>query len=96
MLKLLPLLLLLPLTLSLTPGDTFPSCLQGNITWDPSTITGITNGIHSPEECQELCLAEAACSVVTWSTEEAEVFPLTCAFFSETRDQTDTCSHCTE
>ena len=95
MLQLLPVLLfLLPPTLSLSPGDVLPSCLEKSITWDPSTITGITIGVQNPEECQKLCLADAYCSAVTWSTEAAELFPLACAFFSVTSDQTEPCSHC--
>ena len=94
MLPLLPILLLLPPTLSLSPGDAFPSCLQGDITWDPSTITRITNGVQSPEECQKLCVIDPACTALTWTSEEADIFPLTCAFFSHTSNQTEACPHC--
>jgi len=94
MFALLPQLLLLAPCLGLSPGDTLPSCMHAGITWDPSTITSIVNGVQTPEECQQLCQADPSCTAVTWSTEATELFPLSCAFFPSTANLTEPCSHC--
>ena len=87
-------LLLLLLPYHTTSLPTYPSCLSPNMTWSSSIITSITPGIASPELCQQLCRDEAACTAVTWVTQEAEFYLLTCFAFSASSSPTEACDHC--
>merc|ERR1711990_611857 len=76
------------------PADTFPSCLQGNLTWDISGVFDIVVNVLGPEECQEVCSGEPACVAMTWLSADAALYPLTCALFSETSNMTTPCEEC--
>ena len=86
------LLLLLPSLTNSLP--TYPSCMSANMTWPSSLITSITPAIASPELCQQLCMDEAACTAVTWLSQEADFYPLSCFSFSSSSAPTESCEHC--
>ena len=92
--RLLCALLCLPGFAFLKPGDTFPSCLQANTTWQESGIVDIAVNIATPELCQQLCLDNSSCAGITWLTAEAALFPLACYMFSGIDEPTEPCKNC--
>ena len=92
---LLLLLLLLPILPSAcyTPGDSFPSCLVANTTWEQSGVFQVTPNISSPEDCQQLCRATDTCTGVTWTTQHSGIQPLTCLLFSTLGEEV-ACNDC--
>jgi len=85
---------IVPLAQAQFPGDTFPSCLQGNTTWDISGAFDIVLNVPNPEECQEVCSREPTCVAITWVSADAALYPLTCALFSQTSNTTTPCEEC--
>jgi len=88
------LFLIFPLAQAQFPADTFPSCLQGNVTWDIAGVFDIVLNVLSPEECQEVCSREPSCVAMTWVSADAALYPLTCAMFSQTSNMTTPCEEC--
>jgi len=76
------------------PADSFPSCLQGDVTWDISGVFDIVVNVLSPEECQEVCSSEPTCVAMTWMSADAAPYPLTCAMFSQISNTTTPCEDC--
>merc|ERR1712212_496637 len=72
---------------------TYPSCLEGNTSWDASLITSSTSGVASPEECQEICKGDSTCEGMTWTSANAVLFPLSCFTYSQTSGKTE-CTGC--
>merc|ERR1711892_46030 len=62
----------------------FPSCLESGITWGDSSMMSIIPGVPSPEACQDHCAEESGCQAFTWTSDQFEVFPLSCALFHNT------------
>jgi len=63
----------------------FPSCLVGDITWDPSNTLSLVTGVDTPESCQVECQAVADCAAFTWLRESNGLLAAhSCVLFSET------------
>jgi len=88
------LLLFLPYAQGVFPPETFPSCLQGGVTWDISYVSNIIANVENPEGCQEFCFDDETCAAFTWSSAKAQPFPLSCALFSQTPNVTSQCEEC--
>ena len=43
---------------------TYPSCLEGNISWPADQITSSTSGVDSPEDCQVISLGKPSSSKI--------------------------------
>jgi len=81
------------LSLALQPGDTFPSCLQANSTWDQRYVSDIIQNVLTPEACQSICSEKTTCAGVTWTTGDSDIIPFSCLLFSELKS-TAPCSDC--
>lgn len=85
---------LFPLSLALDPSDIFPSCLKPSQTWQQGSISDIAVNVPNPEACQDICLSSSACSGITWFSEDATPYPLTCYIFSNISGPSLACENC--
>jgi len=63
-------------------------------TWDPSLISSITPNVASLERCQDICKERQDCKGFTWVSDQASLFPGSCALFQRVGDPNVPCADC--